>query len=111
VSLLALLSDDRYGAMLTARLQDPLVRAFWQQEFARWKPAFRAEAIAPIQNKVGQFLASPVLRAIVGQAKGTLDLRRIMDDGRVLIVNLSKGRTWRRRARDAWPAACGRVRK
>ena len=62
-----------------------------RSEFAHWKPQYRAEAIAPIQNKVGQFLSHPILRAIVGQSRTSLDLRRVMDDGQILIVNLSKG--------------------
>ena len=69
-----------------------MVRAFWENEFATWKPQYRAEAIAPIQNKIGQFLSMPILRAIVGQARSRLDLRRVMDNGQILIVNLSKGR-------------------
>ena len=77
--------------MLTGRLSDPIVKAFWEGEFAHWKPQYRAEAIAPIQNKVGQFLSHPILRAIVGQSRRGLDLRRVLDDGLVLIANLSKG--------------------
>jgi hypothetical protein len=92
LSLQRLLSDLHYRKSLTARIADPVVRAFWQDEFAHWKPQFRAEAVAPIQNKVGQFLSQPILRAILGQARSTLDLRRVMDEGRVLVVNLSKGR-------------------
>jgi hypothetical protein len=92
LSLQRLLSDTAYRKRLTARLDDPVVRTFWLQEFASWKPQYQAEAIAPIQNKVGQFLSQPILRAIVGQGRSTLDLRSVLDDGRILIVNLSKGR-------------------
>ncbi len=92
LSLQRLLSDTPYRKTLTARIADPVVRAFWQDEFAHWKPQFRAEAVAPIQNKVGQFLSQPILRAIIGQSRSTLDLRRVMDEGRILIVNLSKGK-------------------
>ena len=73
------------------RISDPIVKAFWEDEFAHWKPQYRAEAIAPIQNKVGQFLSHPILRAIVGQSRRGLDLRRVLDDGQVLVANLSKG--------------------
>ena len=69
-----------------------MVRTFWQQEFAGWKPQYQAEAIAPVQNKLGHFLSQPILRAIVGQSRSALDLRQVLDAGRILIVNLSKGR-------------------
>lgn len=61
-------------------------------EFERYPPNFRAEAISSIQNKVGEFATSPVLQGILGQKKSTLDLRRAMDEGKVLVVNLAKGR-------------------
>lgn len=92
LSLQRVLNDFQYRKTVTARIADPVVRAFWQDEFAHWKPQFQAEAVAPIQNKVGQFMSQPILRAILGQARSGLDLRRVMDEGRVLIVNLSKGR-------------------
>jgi len=91
LSLQRLLADTSYRKMLTGRISDPIVKAFWDGEFAHWKPQYRAEAIAPIQNKVGQFLSHPILRAIVGQSRRGLDLRRVLDDGLVLIANLSKG--------------------
>ena len=92
LSVLRVLSDPHYRKMLIAQLDDPVVRSFWQDEFDAWNDRYRHEAVAPIQNKIGQFLANPILRAITGQAKSTIDLRRTMDSGQVLIVNLSKGR-------------------
>jgi hypothetical protein len=92
LSLQRLLGDTQYRKDLTGRVHDPVVRTFWDREFATWKPQYRAEAVAPIQNKIGQFLSMPILRAIVGQSRSSLDLRRVMDDGQILIVNLSKGR-------------------
>jgi hypothetical protein len=92
LSLQRLLSDTQYRKDVTGRVHDPVVRTFWEKEFATWKPQYRAEAVAPIQNKIGQFLSMPILRAIVGQSRSSLDLRRVMDDGQILIVNLSKGR-------------------
>jgi len=91
-SLQRLLSDAAYRKQVTGRLSDPVLRAFWQNEFARWNDRYRNEAVAPIQNKVGQFLTHPILRAIIGQVRSTLDCRQVMDDGGILIVNLSKGR-------------------
>jgi hypothetical protein len=92
LSLQRLLSDSGYRKTITARLHDPVVRAFWEREFASWKPQYQAEALAPILNKVGQFLSIPTLRAIVGQGRTSLNLRSVMDEGKLLVVNLSKGR-------------------
>jgi hypothetical protein len=92
LSLQRLLSDAAYRKSVTARLDDPVVRSFWHDDFAHWKPQYRTEAVAPIQNKVGQFLSQPILRAIIGQSRSRLDLRHVMDAGQILIVNLSKGR-------------------
>jgi hypothetical protein len=92
VSVLRLLSDARFRQSVTGRLSDPIVRAFWETEFAAMHPKLQTEAIAPIQNKVGAFVSSPLLRNILGQPEGKLDLRAVMDSGKVLIVNLSKGR-------------------
>lgn len=93
VSLVQLLGDARYRDTIVNRVADPIVRSFWLREFAGMPTKLQAEAIAPIQNKVGQFVSSPLLRHILGQPRSTIDLRRIMDSGQVLIVNLSKGRT------------------
>lgn len=92
VSMLQMLGDPRYRETVLHRLDDSVVRLFWEREFHGWSDRYRSEAIAPIQNKVGQFLSSPVIRTIVGQPKGRLNLRDVMDNGRILIVNLSKGR-------------------
>ncbi len=92
LSLLRLLSDARYRDTVTAGVTDPVVREFWTKEFAGWNARYRSEAIAPIQNKVGQFLSIPIVRAIVGQSRSTLDLRTVIDEGRILVVNLSKGK-------------------
>src|SRR5205823_1843236 len=81
-----------YRRNILTRVSDPFVRTFWEQEFANMPPKLQAEAIAPIQNKVGHFVSSPLLRNILGQARSRLDLRYVMDHGQILIVNLSKGR-------------------
>ena len=92
LSLMKMLSDKRFRESLVRRVQDPLVRSFWLEEFAAKPAKWQEESVAPIQNKVGQFLSSPLLRAIVGQLPGRVDLRSIMDEQKILIVNLSKGR-------------------
>ncbi len=92
VSLLRLLGDARFRQQIVQKISDPVVRGFWQQEFAGMPPKLQAEAISPVQNKVGHFVSSPLLRNIVGQPTNLLDLRQILDEGKVLLVNLSKGR-------------------
>jgi hypothetical protein len=86
------LSDKSYREVVLRYTSDQRVEEFWLKEFAQYPPTFRAEAISPIQNKVGQYLASPALRDILGRKEKNLDLRRVMDEGKVLIANLSKGR-------------------
>ena len=92
VSVQRLLTDISYRKLIVGRCADPVVRNFWQQEFARWKPQLQVEATSAVLNKSGAFLSSPLLRAIVGQSRSAFDLRRVMDEEKVLIVNLSKGR-------------------
>ncbi len=75
-----------------AHARDPVVRNFWQAEFAQYGERFATEAIAPIQNKVGTLLSPPAIRNMLGQVKSTIDVRAIMDRGQVLIVNLAKGK-------------------
>ena len=87
-----ILVDEDYRQMIINNLKDPVVKSFWINEYARWREQYRNEAIAPIQNKVGQFLSSAIIRNIVGQVKSTIDMREIMDSQKILILNLSKGR-------------------
>ncbi|PIR97264.1 MAG: hypothetical protein COT91_02290 [Candidatus Doudnabacteria bacterium CG10_big_fil_rev_8_21_14_0_10_41_10] len=84
--------DKTYRKKIIYSIKDPIVKSFWVNEFANYNDKFRQEAIAPIQNKVGQFLSTSVIRNIVGQPKSTIDLREIMDNKKILLVNLSKGR-------------------
>ena len=87
-----LLVDKKYRKKIVDNVKDPMVRTFWMDEFANWPEKYRMESIAPIQNKVGQFLSSGIIRNIVGQAKSTLDLREAMDSKKIILMNLSKGR-------------------
>lgn len=86
-----MLSDKAYRKKVIEKIQDPVVKAFWVNEFAGYADKFANEAVAPIQNKVGQFLSSSLIRNIVGQVKSNLDLRKIMDERKILLLNLSKG--------------------
>lgn len=87
-----LLVDKEYRGKIVSNLKDPVVKAFWVNEYEEWRDQFRNEAIAPIQNKVGQFLSTSVVRNIVGQAKSTFDIFEIMNSGKIFLVNVSKGR-------------------
>jgi len=87
-----MMSDSDFRKRVYPAIKDPVVKGFWINEFDKWDDKFRKEAVAAIQNKVGQFLSSSVIRHVVGQAKSSIDLRDIMDNEKILIVNLSKGR-------------------
>lgn len=87
-----MLVDNEYQKKVVAHITDPIVKTFWQKEFSAFNNQFRTEAIAPIQNKIGQFLQSSVIRNIVGQPKSTIDMREIMDSGKIILLNLAKGR-------------------
>lgn len=87
-----MLTDAEYRAWVVRQVADPFVRNFWAEEFASYDARFVREAIAPIQNKIGQFLMNPPIRNILGQVKSKIDFRFMMDTGRVFIANLSKGK-------------------
>lgn len=86
-----MLTDKKFRKEVLATCQDTVVLQFWNVEFASWNERFQAEAVAPVLNKVGAFTANPVIRNIIGQPKSTFNIREIMDEGKILIVNLSKG--------------------
>ena len=95
VSLLGvprMLVDAQFRAWVLRQVRDPIVLSFWEKEFARFDKRFLAETIAPIQNKVGQLLMAAPLRNVFGQVKSNVDPRFIMDNKRIFIANLSKGR-------------------
>ncbi len=86
-----MLTDKKFRKETLSYSQDTVVLQFWNVEFASWNDKFQAEAIAPVLNKVGAFTANPVIRNIIGQPHSTFNIRQIMDEGKILIVNLSKG--------------------
>jgi len=87
-----ILVDKEYRQKIVSNVKDPVVKGFWINEYEEWKDQFRNEAIAPIQNKVGQFLSTALVRNIVGQSKSTIDIPEIMNSGKIFLVNVSKGR-------------------
>ena len=86
-----MLTDKEFRKETLTYCRDTVVLHFWNVEFASWNDKFVAEAIAPVLNKVGAFTANPIIRNIIGQPKSTFNIRQIMDEGKILIVNLSKG--------------------
>ena len=77
---------------MSTNLTDPVVKAFWTQEYAKYQQRYEQEATAAIQNKIGQFSSATVIRNIIGQPHSTFDFRKAMDEGKIIIMNLSKGR-------------------
>jgi hypothetical protein len=88
-----LLIDESFRVQLVeSHVGDPVVRAFWLNEYAGYGDRFQAEAISPIQNKIGKALIEPRLRNMLAQPTSTITLRRLMDEGAIVICNLAKGR-------------------
>jgi hypothetical protein len=92
VDVYALLSDWRFRKAVVEQVKDPIVKSFWQNEFPKYLYQFKGEALAPIQNKLGAFLTVPLVRNIVGQEKSKIDFREVIDNRKILLVNLAKGR-------------------
>ena len=92
LGVVRMLSDKNYRKRVVANIKDPVVKAFWEKEFSGYADKFAAEAVSPIQNKVGQFLSSSLMRNVIGQVKSAINIRYIMDNQKILIMNLSKGR-------------------
>jgi len=87
-----MLSDSEYRKKVVDHVVDPVVKSFWTNEFAKYTQRLEVEATAAIQNKVGQFISNPLIRNIIGQVKSSIDMRKIMDEKKILIMNISKGR-------------------
>ena len=92
LSVIKMLSDDSYTAEVVSKTKNPLVRNFWIKEYANFHDKYRQEAVAPILNKIGQFFSSEVIRNILGQTTSSFSFRDVIDNKKILLVNLSKGR-------------------
>jgi len=91
LSVNRMLADKQYRDKVVDHIKDPAVKAYWVDEFASYTERFAAEALPAIQNKIGQFTGNPLIRNIIGQPKSSFDIRKMMDEKKILIVNLSKG--------------------
>ena len=87
-----MLADPDYRKKVVEKITDPVVKSFWINEFARYTQRYEVEATAAIQNKVGQFISNPLIRNIIGQVRSSIDMRKVMDEGKILIANISKGK-------------------
>ena len=87
-----MLADPEYREKVVAKVADPMVKSFWVVEFAKYSQRYEQEATAAIQNKVGQFISNPLIRNLIGQVKSTINMRDIMDQEKIFIMDLSKGR-------------------
>jgi len=92
LGILRMLADKTYRKKVVQKIQDPVVKSFWMNEFAQYNERFRSEAVSPIQNKVGQLLSSAIIRNIMAQPKSTIDMHDVMDNGKILLINVSKGK-------------------
>ncbi len=92
LGVMRILTDKKYRIRVSNNITDPVVKAFWTEEFPKWNERVLQEVISPIQNKVGQFLTSPIIRNMLGQTKSAFDVRTVMDEKKILILNLAKGR-------------------
>jgi hypothetical protein len=87
-----MLADATYRRRVVKNIKDPVVKTFWEKEFANYNDRYQQEAVAPVQNKIGQFLSASIIRNIVSQVKSRINIREIMDTKKIFIMNLSKGR-------------------
>ncbi|MEK7567123.1 MAG: type IV secretion system DNA-binding domain-containing protein [Patescibacteria group bacterium] len=90
--MISMLTDRKYRQKVIDYIEDEMVKRFWAIEFADWSEKFDTEAIIPLVNKLGQFLANPYLRYVFGQNENKVDLEKIMNDKKILLINLSKGK-------------------
>lgn len=87
-----ILTNAKFRERIVAKLEDRVLKNFWMNEFDKLSPQMRSESISPILNKVGQFLSSQTIRNIVGHPASTIDLEHMMNEGKIVIVNLSQGK-------------------
>ncbi len=92
LGVMRILTDNAYRRQVISNVNDPVVKDFFINEFEKYEPKFRQEAIAPIQNKVGQFTSSSTIRNIIGQPKSAFNIREVMDGGKILLADLSTGK-------------------
>lgn len=92
LGVVRMLTDKKYRAKIVDNVKDPVVKKFWTDEFSTYNDKYASEAIAPILNKVGQFISNSLIRNVIGQPKSSFNIRKLMDDQKIFLINLSVGR-------------------
>ncbi|MDD4319386.1 MAG: type IV secretion system DNA-binding domain-containing protein [Candidatus Peribacteraceae bacterium] len=92
LGIMRIFVDDAFRGKILEHVKNHLVKSFWEDEYTGWSDKYRTEAIAAIQNKIGQLLSAPLIRNIVGQVQSKVDIRHAMDTGKIILMNLSKGK-------------------
>jgi hypothetical protein len=87
-----MLSDTNFRQRVIRQIQDPVIKSFWANEYGTWAERYANDAVVPVLNKVGQFISNPVMRNMVGQTRNALDFEAFMNDGKIVIINMSKGK-------------------
>ncbi len=90
--MISMLTDRNYRQKVVEYIQDDMVKRFWAIEFADWSEKFDTDAIIPLVNKLGQFLSDPMLRNIFGQKENRIDIEKLMNEQKIILINLSKGK-------------------
>ncbi len=90
--MILILTDRSYRQKVIEHITDDMVKRFWATEFADWSEKFDTEAIIPLVNKLGQFLSNPLLRNIFGQTENKVDFEKLMNEQKIILINLSKGK-------------------
>lgn len=92
LGVMRMMAEKDYRKKIVDSLKDPVIKAFWVNEFGRYSERYETEALGAIQNKIGQFISNPLIRNIVGQHHSSINMRKIMDEKKIFIANLSKGK-------------------
>jgi hypothetical protein len=92
LGILRMFSDPQFRAKILEHVENHTVKSFWEDEFPSWSEKYQTEALAAIQNKIGQLVSTPLVRNIIGQVTSKLDVRHAMDSGKIILMNLSKGK-------------------
>jgi hypothetical protein len=92
LGIMRIFVDDAFRAKVLEHVENHLVKSFWEDEYTGWSDKYRTEAIAAVQNKIGQLVTTPLIRNIVGQVVSKVDIRHAMDTGKIILMNLSKGK-------------------
>ncbi len=88
-----MIADEKFQKRWVAKVKDPVVRSFWEDEMAKTSDYHKSEMMGYLVSKVGRFVENEMMRNIIGQAKSSFDFRQVMDEGKILLINLSKGKT------------------